>query len=432
MDHYTLQCLGCNKYYPDSEDGFFLQCRENHKPALLRAKYSAKQLTIRDDNPGIFRYSDWLPIRKIHPSADQAVVFRSEALASRIGLENLFIAFNGYWPEKGARFETCSFKELEALAVTARIPDFEKRTLVVSSAGNTGMAFLQVCSKMGIPLLVVVPAPALSVMWITVEKHPAVTLVALEGGADYLDCIELADAIAEREEFYPEGGAKNVARRDGMGTVVLAAAEALGYIPDHYVQAVGSGTGGIAAWEASNRLAEDGRFGSRRVRLHLVQNAPFSIISDAWQQASPVLLPVDEKIARARIAEVYSKILSNRQPPYSTSGGVFDALKATQGYAYSVTNDEARNAGRLFYELEGCDIHPAAAVALAGLCQAVTAGNIGKKDSVLLNITGGGTEKLEREGKKIQLKPDAVFSRSDTSLEDISERLTELHKVKSN
>jgi len=52
----------------------------------------------------------------------------------------------------------------------------------------------------------------------------------------------------------------NVARRDGMGTVMLEAAVTIGRAPDHYFQAVGSGTGGIAAWEASLRLKQDGRF----------------------------------------------------------------------------------------------------------------------------------------------------------------------------
>ena len=34
-----------------------------------------------------------------------------------------------------------------------------------------------------------------------------------------------------------------------------------GMLPDLYLQAVGSGTGGIAAYEASLRLIADGRFG---------------------------------------------------------------------------------------------------------------------------------------------------------------------------
>jgi len=432
LDHYALKCLGCGKYYSDSTEGFLLQCRENHKPAFLRAEYSAKQLNIVDDNPGIFRYIDWLPIRRIQSSSSRPVVFQSEALAHHLGLEDLYVAFNGYWPERGAFFETCSFKELEALSVTARIPEFEKRTMVVSSAGNTGMAFLQICSEKGVPLIVIVPASALPSMWITRERHPAVILAALEGEVDYLDAIKLANIIAEQDNFYTEGGANNVARRDGMGTVVLSAAEAIGRIPDHYFQAIGSGTGGIAAWEMSCRLLEDGRYGNHKMQLHLVQNEPFTIMADAWQQGSSELLPLSEEEARSRLSKVYAKMLSNRQPPYSTRGGVFDALTDTRGLTYTVTNTEAIEAGDLFDKLEGCDIHSAAAVAVAGLCQAKAAGKIGRNDTVLLNITGGGAKKLESTGKKIPLKPDIIFTREDISGTNISAKLDMLHKAKGN
>jgi cysteate synthase len=397
----------------------------------LRAEYSAKELKIEEKSPGIFRYKDWLPVRRNGSSSSIPIVFQSETLAHHLGLKNLLIVFSGYWPEKGASFETCSFKELEALAVTARIPDQEGRTMVVSSAGNTGMAFLQICSEKGTPVIIVVPASALPSMWITREKHPEVILAVLEGDVDYFDAIQLGDAIAGQENFYAEGGAKNVARRDGMGTVVLAAAEKTGRIPDHYFQAIGSGTGGIGAWEMSNRLLEDGRFGTHKMRLHFVQNEPFTIMADAWQQASPELLPLDEEIARQRIRKVYANILSNRKPPYSITGGVFDALTDSQGYTYSVTNSEAIEAGELFEKLENCDIHSAAAVAVAGLRQAVAMGRIHKKDTVLLNITGGGMQKLEREGKKIPLKPDIVFNGGDLSPDVISDKLSRLQKVRS-
>lgn len=429
-DHYTLRCLGCGKNFHDSTSGFLLQCNKNHSPALLRSEYSSKQLTIRDENPGIFRYKDWLPIRRVHKYSTRPVIFRSQALSDRLGLENLFIAFNGYWPEKGAYFETCSFKELEALVVTARIPDAETRTLVVSSAGNTGMAFLQVCSEEGIPVMVVVPAAVLPSLWITREKHSDVILAVLEGDVDYYDAIALANTIAGQEGFYTEGGAKNIARRDGMGTVVLEAAEAIGRIPDHYVQAIGSGTGGIAAWEMSKRLREDGRFGSHAMRLHFIQNTPFTIIADAWQQSSPELPPIDEEDARERIHKVFASVLSNRRPPYSIKGGVYHALTDTRGFTYTATNDEAKVAGDLFDETEGCDLHPAAAVAVAGLRKAVAAGNIGRKDTVLLNITGGGIKKLEQSGKKIPLEPDIVFSKDEISTDAISSKLRDFRKAK--
>lgn len=424
MEHYVLKCLGCGKSYNDSNRGFLLRCEENHRPALLRAEYSAKQLTVREENPGIFRYKDWLPIKRTLASANKPIVFQSKALSSQLRLENLFVVFTGYWPERGAYFETCSFKELEALAVTARIPDSEKRTMVVSSAGNTGMAFLQLCSERGIPLIVVVPASALSSMWITREKHPAVSLAVLQGSADYLDAIELADVIAEQENFYPEGGAKNVARRDGMGTIVLAAAEAIGRIPDHYFQAIGSGTGAIAAWEMSDRLLQDGRFGNHKMRLHLVQNEPFTIITDAWQQNSSELLPLEEEVSRTKVLETYVSLLTNRRPPYSIKGGVFDALTDTRGFTYSVTNKEIREASALFNELEGCDIHPAAAAAVAGLRQALAMGRMSKTDIVLLNITGGGMKNLKNEGKKIPLEPEVVFTHTgNVSAKDILTKL---------
>ena len=61
----------------------------------------------------------------------------------------------------------------------------------------------------------------------------------------------------------------------------------LGRIPEHYFQAVGSGTGGISAWEASLRLKEDGRFGSNCSRLHLAQNLPNAPIYYAWTGKEP-------------------------------------------------------------------------------------------------------------------------------------------------
>ncbi len=86
-------------------------------------------------------------------------------------------------------------------------------------------------------------------------------------GNDYTDAINLAARIAQLPGLISEGGARNIARRDGMGTVMLDAAVTIGKMPDHYFQAVGSGTGGISAWEASLRLKADGRFGQKLPKI---------------------------------------------------------------------------------------------------------------------------------------------------------------------
>lgn len=421
--HYELDCVGCGRSYTDSERGFLLTCSESHRPALLRARYSERQLSVHADHPGMFRYSDWLPVRRIPKVANGPICYQSSGLGGYLKLDNLFIAFNGYWPEKGALLETCSFKELEAYAVCGRIPQEERRTMVVSSAGNTGMAFLQVCADADVPVLVVLPESALANLWVTRDRHPRSVVVALQGNVDYLDVIELGRRISALEPFYTEGGASNVARRDGMGTVVLSAVEHIGRIPAHYFQAVGSGTGGIAAWEMSLRLKEDGRFGRHaRMKLHFVQNSPFTIMTDAWQMGRPELPLVDEAVSRDQTRRLYAQVLSNRSPAYSVAGGVYDALVDTHGDMYSVSQREAEEAGELFRKLEGNDLHPAAEVALAGLIQAVRAGRIRRKESVLLNVTGGGGERLAREGKKRELKPDIVVRPGD-NIEELSTRI---------
>ena len=173
-------------------------------------------------------FSTGFPSGGSFPGAPGPVAFHSTALGPSLGLENLFIIFNGWWPEKGALMETCTFKELEAQAVCGRIVDGWRSSLVVSSAGNTARAFHDACSRYKVPALLVVPGNCMPLLWSTGASHPGVRLAVLDGGADYADAIELGNGIAATEGYYPEGGARNAARRDGMGTALLAAVEAAG------------------------------------------------------------------------------------------------------------------------------------------------------------------------------------------------------------
>jgi cysteate synthase len=417
-NHYMLKCLHCGMEYHDSTEGFLLACPENHVPSLLRGQYLKQTFEIVKDLPGIFRFSNWLPIRRGLKGSPGSVTFLSKGLGKRLGLDNLFVIFSGYWPEKGAFMETCTFKELEAPAVCARISEDENNVLVVSSAGNTARAFLQVCSENAIPVVVVVPEAGFSSLWITREKHPRVKIVVLKGDVDYFDAIQVGNMLAEHEGFFPEGGVKNIARRDGLGTALLTAVECMGKMPDHYFQAVGSGTGGVAAWEMSLRLLEGGEFGDTGVKLHLSQNSPFTPMVDSWQRNSPSLLPFDEFEQRRQLQSVRAYVLSNRQPPYSIVGGVYDALVASGGCMYTVSNEEALQAGAIFQKEEGCDIDPAAEVAVASLFQAVDMGRVRKQDVVVLHITGGGYNILDREKTRHTLEPDIIITPGDLKQEE--------------
>lgn len=420
---YVLESLCCGTRFADKR--WELDCPNRDGAALIFANYAKKQLEVKENLPGLYKYSDWLPICRMLEGSGAPVTYKSQGLAQELGLSNLYITFNGYWPEKGAFMKTGAFKECEAFAVCARANGNTDKVMVVASAGNTARAFARVCSENKIPLLLCIPEDCLDAMWSAEPLDSCVKLIATAKGSDYFDAIHLSNIICELDQFYPEGGAKNVARRDGMGTTVLSAVTTIGKIPDYYFQAVGSGTGAIAAWEANKRFIIDGRYGNNLMKLMVSQNIPFTPMYDAWKAGSRALLPVDDVVARHQAEIICAKVLSNRKPPYSLKGGLFDALTDTGGDMFAVTNEETVIASEMFERTEGIDIEPAAAVAVASLRQAIDKKAVEKDAVIMLNITGGGIGRFKKENKLVYKKPDCIFS-IDADAETIQETVMEL------
>ncbi|SCK37855.1 cysteate synthase [Streptomyces sp. WMMB 322] len=393
--HYSLLCPLCGQRRAD--DGLMLSCARNHSPALLQTSYEEREFKPLTDVDGVFRYRSWLPVTRTFAGAGGTTVLRSERISRFLGLPRLWLAFNGYWPEKGCFLETCTFKELEAYAVLGRMPQ-ESPVLVVASAGNTAAAFAAVCSRYARPCLLIIPDRGLGRLRLREALRPDVRLVVLEG-ADYADAIALAEAVANRPGFTLEGGVRNVGRRDGLATVMYRAVEETGELPEHYFQAVGSAAGAIASHEAAKRLREG--TASRRTalpRLFLSQNAGFAPIHTAWQGRTGALTPHDGSHA-------FADELTNRCPPYEVHSGVRDSLTESAGEVLTVERASAMAATKVFWDLEQIDLEPAAAVAAASLFTAVNEGKVPRDSSVLLNVTGGGRARLSQDFALQQAEP---------------------------
>jgi cysteate synthase len=409
MSKYVLKCISCSSEL----DERILGCRNDD--ALLRTFYNEKKL-VTSKYPGIWKYLEWLPVEGIIEGfGGGSITYQSQDLAKDLELKNLYISFNGHWPEKNANLSTCSFKDLEAAPTIQRLTEQKDRNiLVVASAGNTARAFAHISSMTGYPLVLVVPSTSLGRLWLPPEDENNSSIFVISVMGDYSDAITLGDMLAHLPGFTPEGGARNVARRDGMGTVMLEATQRMGEIPSHYFQAIGSGTGGIAAWEASMRLIEDGRFGNIPPKLNLAQNLP----------CAPVYYKVnggsyDPSCPHGMVDEV----LFNRRPPFIIPGGVADALRATNGQVLGVTNKEAESARKWFESTEGIDIMPAASVAVAALISSAEKHMVGPDQKVLLNITGGGVERFRRDNKTRMLRVDATISEKEFDIDGLAKRI---------
>ena len=404
---YKLVNVGTGRVFED--EGWTIADPEATSPSLVRAVYENTKFTPREDLKGLYRYAEWLPIVRTLRHSHAPVTYKSKGLASVLGMENLYITFSGYCPRIGARKETCSFKETEAYSVCARLPKKNKRILVVQSAGNTARAFAKVCSDNNIPFVICVPLDNFRDLWFKKKLSSCVKIIATPSGTDYFDAITLGDKLCKDPRYMAEGGAKNVARRDGMGTTLLSAVEVIGRIPDAYFQAVGSGTGAIAAWENAARLAADGRFGENKMRIYASQNAPFTIMYDSWKAHSRELVPMTPEEGRQKSEVILGKVLSNRKPPYSLAGGLFDVLEKSGGDMFKVSNDEIVSWVVKYFSLEGYDLFPASACAVSSLKQALDAGIVKHDETVMLNVTGGGMLGAPRKGFILK-EPDLILS----------------------
>jgi len=426
---HKLKCLHpeCGKEYADSEHR--LRCDDeilgHHAPALLQAAYETKEIRVRPELPGIFPYLDWLPLggAYIDPpgySLGKPICYRSDGLAKILGLKHLYVAFNGFWPERGANLLTRTFKEFECQASIVRyLNSFIDDNLfpyVIASAGNTANAYNLLLHFLNMPRYLIVPERGLERLLLPLKTDPF--LIAVKG--DYSDAITLADTLAKATNLTRGGGVLNVACRAGLGTVMLNAVahpeQGTKQLFDHYFQAVSSGSGAIAAWEAVQLLLGDGRFGNTVTKIHVAQNAPFTPIVDSWKSKKRDLTSIPDKRATERIYSVTADVLTNRHPAYGIAGGIFDVLKASKGMAWEISNAQLFHAARMFGDTEGIDIDPAAAVAIGALKQAVDAKVVKQEERILLNITGGGKD-IRYSGEPVyRVKPVVVVKKDEFNI----------------
>lgn len=398
---YTLKCLKCGKSY--SENHYICSC-ENKCDGLLKTVYEEKRFIVDDSYQGIWRYHQWLPIQKVDPRlmehGSSFVTYKSTKLGAHLGLKNLIICLNAY-----PHCHTGSFKDLEAEVTFQRVMGtFDSgKPLVMSSDGNNAISFVYYSNMIRYPIFLFATEDArVRRIWSFSKSNPYTRLFPIYG--DYFDAISLANQFSHVEGNLSEGGYRNVARRESVGTMMLDTTRFLGHLPDHYFQAVGSGPGAIAAYEAAERLIVDGRFGKKLPKIHGAQNYPYVPMYDAWVNHSRTIDPrFQDESAKQMIDQTSAHVLTNRFPAYSLVGGMYDVLQKTNGEMYSVTNEEIEKSQGLFEKLESISIVPEAGVTIASLQQALRKGTVSKQDYILVNVTGGGRKEIKRE--RIHIEP---------------------------
>ena len=98
MASFTITCPSCTRQLDDDLLNLCPHCGVGG--GLLQTRYQEGRF-LPLDREGIWKFANWLPVKAAPRSRDPCtVVYHSTELGRELSLNNLHIAFNGYWPER--------------------------------------------------------------------------------------------------------------------------------------------------------------------------------------------------------------------------------------------------------------------------------------------------------------------------------------------
>ncbi len=365
------RCVTCGKEHPHAFVPF-CECG-----GMVDVEYDLGRARVYDSPNTYVRYFDLLPLED--PQSLIAVEQRptptlhAQRLGRLLGLRWLYLKDETVLP-------TRTTKDRMAVVVLSFFRELGVREFATSSTGNSSTALAQHIRHY----------PGCRTYLFTAEdfldrlqfrESDQVILFAMRG-ATFVQAFQEAAAFAERTGITRESGFFNPARREGLKTAFLEAAESVPRTIDWYVQAVSSAMGVYGTYKGAKELTAMKRI-IRPPRLLCVQQDTCCPMARAFQHGAEAIRPGDIFAQPHGIAKAILRGDPSRVYPY-----VSRIVKESGGTIIAVSAAEIRAARQWVAEMEGLDVCYTAATAVAGLARMAGEGTVGSNDTVLVNLTG--------------------------------------------
>lgn len=392
-----LECIKCGKQYPPLPETY--TCPECS--GLLEVMYDynliARQVNrdtfSKSRDYSIWRYLPFLPVNPETPRPSLRVgwspLYRASALGSALGLDFLFVKDDGINP-------TASLKDRASVIAVVKAAEAGADTIACSSTGNAASSLAGNAASMGMETYIFVPvrAPQGKVAQLLIF---GANVISVQGS--YQDAFELSAHAIRKWGWYNRNAAINPYLMEGKKTVSLEVCEQMGWdVPDWVVFSVGDGCTIAGAWKGFVDLYHTGLIG-RLPRMIGVQAEGCCPISRAFYTGNP-LEPMAENTLADSIA-----VGVPRNPDKALR-----AVRYSKGTMVNVSDQEILEAMRLLGNTSGIFGEPAGVAGLAGLKKLVSQGMIGRRDKVVVCITGNGLKDvnnaIKAAGEPIRVSPD--------------------------
>jgi threonine synthase len=379
-----LVCTACGlEHAADRLQNVCTKCSKplSAKYDLQRASRTLTKDSLRDRERSLWRYGEVLPVlameNKISLGEGGTPLLRAERLASRVGLDSLYIKDEGLNP-------TASFKARGMAVAVSKAKELGATKIAVPSAGNAAGALAAYAARAGLEAHIFMPIDTPRANIVECEQTGAqVTLIR----GLITDCGAEVARRKSAEGWFDFSTLKEPYRLEGKKTLGYELAEQLDWIlPDVVLYPTGGGTGLIGMWKAFDEMERMGWIGGKRPRMFTVQAKGCAPIVRAFLagQTHAVEFPDAQTGASGlRVPKAIGDFL------------ILDTLRRSGGGAIAVSDEDMYAAAGELGSMEGIFAAPEGAACLAALKVLVTEGTVKREEQTVIFNTGSGVKYLE-------------------------------------
>lgn len=320
----------------------------------------------------ILRYTPLMSIKESHSNILQVgntPLYESVNLKEALGIKNLFIKDEGLNP-------TASLKDRASLVACLKAIEANQDTICCSSTGNAASSLAGNAAKLGLKSLIFVPERA-PIGKLTQLVLYGSTVIKVQG--DYKDTFNASKKAIDTYNLYNRNASINPHLVEGKKTVIYEIIEQMNYQElDYVIVSVGDGCtiGGVYK----------GLYDFKQ--LGLIQKIP-KIIGVQAEGCAPFYEAfIHNTVLQETEENTIADSIAVGIPRNPVKG--MNAVKKSNGFYMTVTDQEIINAIQILSEKEGIFSEPAAAASVAGLIKLVSEDKIEKNSTVAVIITGNG------------------------------------------
>ncbi|MFJ9033765.1 threonine synthase [Streptomyces sp. NPDC102274] len=344
---------------------------------LERVAATVTPAEIAGRPPTLWRYHEVLPVRDesyiVSMGEGMTPLLALPAYGAAIGVPNLLMKDEGLIP-------TGTFKARGAAVGVSRAVELGVRGVAMPTNGNAGAAWAAYAARAGLRSLIAMPVDAPSITRVEcVAAGAELYLVdGLIGDAGKI----VNEAVGARQGYQEVSTLKEPYRLEGKKTMGYEIAEQLGWrMPDVILYPAGGGVGLIGIHKAILEMRELGWIEGELPRLVAVQAEGCAPIVEAFESG-----------ARTSTAFPDARTVAFGITVPKALGDflVLEAVRATEGTAIAVSDEELLAEQRELATREGTFICPEGAACMAAARQLRESGWLGPDDRTVVLNTGMG------------------------------------------